>query len=65
MATTHKRKYKRVASYSDKQKAQAHAKRLRAQGKNVRVRRDPLTGHWIVELLFLGLALGFVGALLR
>jgi hypothetical protein len=58
-------KVKRVASYADKQKAEEHARRLRARGENVRVRRDPFTGRFIVELLFLGLALGIVGSLFR
>lgn len=62
---TTKKHYKRHSSHKTKAEAEAEARRLRNQGQKVRVRRDPLTGHFIVELLFLGLALGVVGALLR
>lgn len=57
--------YKHHSSHKSKTAAQKEAARLRARGQRARVRRDPLTGNWIVELLFLGLALGVVGALLR
>lgn len=69
MTTRHVKKYHRVSVHRSRAEAEAKARRLKAQGKNVRVRRDPLTGNWIVELIVLtavlGLSLGLLGAFHR
>lgn len=56
-----------MATYVYKTKAEAlrEAKKHKRAGHRVHVHRDPLTGKWIVTILFLGLALGVLGAALR
>lgn len=60
-----KRKYKKVSSHDSKEAALRKAARLRAEGHRCRVRKDLLTGKWIVEILTFVLVVGLLGALLR
>lgn len=50
------------SKHKTKAKAEARAKRLRADGYDATVRRDPFSGQWIVDIIFLGLALNLLGA---
>lgn len=67
MTETKKQKRKRlIAKVKTKAEAEAKARRLRAQGRNVEVRKDPITGlYFIYEIILLGVTLGIFGALLR
>ena len=66
-------KVTRHASFASKTQAQKEAEKLRKRYNSnehkVRVRHDPVTGRWVVEVIslvvFAGLALGLLGALHR
>ncbi len=60
-----KKKKKIYGYYSDKAVAQRKAARLRAEGKQARVRRDPITGKWIVEIFILVATLGLLSSFFR
>lgn len=62
--TTHKHKRK-TYKFSNREQAEARAREARAHGHEAHVRYDNSTGRWIVDIIFLGLALGLVGTLFR
>lgn len=64
----HKRHHKKIVrhgTYKTKAEAEVEARKLRAEGHETRIRRDPFTGKFIVEIIILALAFGFLGAAFR
>lgn len=58
-----KEKFKKHSAHLSKEAALKEAARLRSKGKKVRIKQDPLTGKWIVEILMLAVAIGLLGAI--